>query len=107
MAISSISSAPALSSPGIGSGLDVAGLVAKLMAIEQRPMTDLQTKQTAYQSTISAFGSVKGALSAFQSALKSLMDPTTFRSFAATAGDAGILSGRAGAGAVPGSYSVE
>ena len=29
---------PSLSSPGIGSGLDVSGIVAKLMAVEQRPL---------------------------------------------------------------------
>jgi flagellar hook-associated protein 2 len=107
MTISSSSYTPTLSSPGIGSGLDVKGLVAKLMAVEQQPLTDLQTKQTAYQSTISAFGTVKGALSTFQTALKSLMDPSTFRALSATPGDASILSSNATAGAVPGSYSVE
>ena len=107
MAISSTGSTPALSSPGIGSGLDVTGLVAKLMAVEQQPMQALQTKQTAYQSTISAFGTVKGALSTFQAALKSLMDPSTFRTLSATSGDTSILSSSANAGAVPGSYSVE
>ena len=107
MAISSTSSTPTLSSPGIGSGLDVAGLVAKLMAVEQQPMTDLQTKETAYQSTISALGGVKGALSTFQAALKSLMDPATFRTLSVSTGDTSILSSSAAAGAVAGSYSVE
>lgn len=107
MAISSTGSTPALSSPGIGSGLDVAGLVAKLMAVEQAPMTALEKKETAYKSTISAFGTVKGAVSAFQGALKRLSDPSAFKAYAATLGDASVLTTTAGAGAVPGSYAIE
>jgi len=107
MATSSTGSTPALSSPGVGSGLDVSGLVAKLMAVEQQPLTALAKKQTAYQSTISAFGTVKSSLSQFQGALKSLMDPGTFRTFSAAPGESTIFSSTAAAGAVPGSYSVE
>ena len=69
MTISSTTSTPTLSSPGVGSGLDVAGLVAKLMAVERRPLTVLESRETAYQSTISAFGTIKGALSALQTAI--------------------------------------
>ena len=33
-----------ISSTGIGSGLDVAGLITKMMAVESRPLTALQTQ---------------------------------------------------------------
>src|SRR5664279_2334323 len=102
-----VSSTPALSSPGIGSGLDVAGLVAKLMATEQQPMTDLQTKETGYQSTISALGTVKGALSTFQTALSGLSTLATFGTLSAQPTDSTIFSSTAATGAVPGTYSVE
>jgi flagellar hook-associated protein 2 len=105
--IASTTSTPALSSPGVGSGLDVAGLVSKLMAVEQQPMTDLNNKETAYQSTISAYGSVKSALSAFQSSLSGLTNLATFNTFSATPGDTSVLTAGAAAGATPGSYSIQ
>jgi len=52
----------ALSSPGIGSNLDVNGIVSQLMAIERRPLSLLDRKEASFQAQISAFGSLKGAL---------------------------------------------
>ncbi|MDH5551856.1 MAG: hypothetical protein OEX82_00840, partial [Nitrosomonas sp.] len=46
-----------LSSPGIGSGLDVNGIVSQLMAIESQPLTALATKEAKQQAQLSAFGS--------------------------------------------------
>ena len=35
----------AISSPGIGSNLDVNGIVSQLMAVEQKPLTALARKE--------------------------------------------------------------
>jgi flagellar hook-associated protein 2 len=107
MAISNSTSTPALSSHGVGSGLDVAGLVAKLMAVERQPLTALERREAAYQSTISAFGTIKGALSALQTAIKTLADRATFKTLSATSGDTSVFSASAGDGAVAGAYSIE
>ena len=96
-----------LSSPGIGSGLDVNGIVSKLMAVESQPLNDLNTQEAAYQAKISAYGSVKSALSTFQTALSSLTDPTSFQSLSATVGATGVLAASAAAPAVAGNYSIE
>ncbi len=77
---------------GIGSGLDIAGIVDKLMTIEQAPLTRLQTKESAYQTRLSAYGSVSGALATFQSNVATLADPSAFAGFAATIGDATVAS---------------
>ncbi|RXZ32817.1 flagellar hook protein [Oxalobacteraceae bacterium CAVE-383] len=61
-----------LTSSGSVSGLDVPGLVAKLMANEQSMLTPLTTAAASYNSQLSAYGTVKSALSTFQSALAKL-----------------------------------
>ena len=43
---------PTLSSPGIGSGLDVNAIVQKLMAVEQRPLDLLNSQEKEVQSRI-------------------------------------------------------
>ena len=53
-----VSSTGSITSSGIGSGLDVETIISKLMAIEQRPLTQLQSSATDIQTKISAFGSL-------------------------------------------------
>lgn len=98
---------PTLSSPGIGSGLDVNGIVAKLMSVERRPLDQLTMQETTVQSKISAYGSLKSGLAALQTAVHALSAPTPFRSMAATVGNASVVTATTGAGAVAGRYSLE
>jgi len=97
---------PTISSPGLGSGLDVNTIVSKLMEIEQQPLTALQTKETALQTRISAFGSVKGALSSFQSTLTAMTTRQGFQSMNASVGDASSMVATLGTGATAGSYAL-
>lgn len=103
----------AISSPGIGSGLDVSGIIAKLMQVEQQPLLKLSSKEASYQAKISAFGSLKGAVSSLNSALGSLKlasDETAiekFTTFKASVGDTSIASATASSSSVAGSYSLE
>ena len=96
-----------ITSTGLGSGLDVNGLVNKLMAAESQPLKQLNAKEATYQAKLTAYGTVKSALSSFQSAVSSLESANTFQTVAATSGDSSVYSATAGAGAVPGSYSIE
>jgi flagellar hook-associated protein 2 len=95
-----------ISSPGIGSNLDVNGIVAKLMQAESLPLTALQKKEASYQAKLSAFGTLSGALGAFQSALSSLNNQSTFQSLTATAVDSSIFTAAATPKASAGSYNV-
>ncbi len=97
----------AISSPGIGSGLDVNSLVSQLMALEQKPLTALATKESSYQAQISAYGNMSSALSQFQSSLQTLSNPSKFQTLSANVADSSILSASAGADAVPGTYAIE
>src|SRR5438067_1606523 len=96
-----------ISSPGIGSGLDVNSLVSQLMTQESQPLTLLQKKEATYQSQVSALGQVKSALSSFQSALDGLTDVKNFQAVKATVGDSGVMAASAGSSAAPGSYALE
>jgi hypothetical protein len=102
-----LATTPALSSPGIGSGLDVNAIVDKLMAVERQPLDQLNTKETTVQSQISAYGTLKSALAALQGAVHTLASPTPFRSMTATFADQDVASASVSDGAVAGSYSVE
>jgi flagellar hook-associated protein 2 len=96
-----------ISSPGIGSGLDVNSIVSQLMAVEQQPITALQKQQTTYQSQISAYGQVKSALATFQTAVKALSDPAKFKVYTGAVSDSTVLSVTAGASASPASFQIE
>ena len=100
-------STAALSSPGIGSGLDVTSIVAQLMAVEQAPLTALQTTATSYQADLSAYSTVQGAMSGLQIAAQGLANPANLNTINASVGNSSLLSATAGANALAGSYSVE
>lgn len=96
-----------LSSAGIGSGLDVNSIVSSLMAVEQKPLTALTTKQTEYKAKLSAFGSIQSGIAAFQTTLKKLSDTKNLQTVTTTPADTTVLGASGGAGAVPGDYSIE
>jgi flagellar hook-associated protein 2 len=98
---------PTLSSPGIGSGLDVQGIVDKLMQVESQPLNDLDTQETKVQSQISAYGTLKSALASLQTAVHALATPAPFQSTKATVANTNVASATTSAGAVAGRYSLE
>lgn len=95
-----------LSSAGIGSNLDVAGIVSKLMSVEQQPLKLLAKTESSYQAKLSGFGTLKGAMSAFQTAVKGLADVSKFQAVKAAVGDSTIASASASGTAQPGNYSL-
>ncbi len=103
----STSSSGVLSSPGIGSGLDVNSIVSKLMAVASQPLQQLNQQEASYQAQLSAYGNLSSSLSQFQSAVSALDNLSQFQSLSATPSDATILSASAASSAVPGSYNVQ
>lgn len=97
----------ALSSPGIGSNLDVNGIVSQLMSLEQKPLIALARREASFQAKLSAIGSLKGALSSFQSSVKGLSDISKFQALRVTPADTTIVSASAAATAMPGTYALE
>lgn len=103
--LSGISSSGTLTAPGVGSGLDVKSLVSQLMAVEQRPLTLLATKEAAYQAQLSSLGSLRGGLSSLQTAAQSLVSASA-AAFGTSVSDSTVLTATAGGTAVAGSYSI-
>ncbi|MEI2637020.1 MAG: flagellar filament capping protein FliD [Methylotenera sp.] len=95
-----------ISSPGIGSGLDVNSIVTSLMNVERQPLTAVSKQKTDYQSQISAYGTMKSALSTFQTAVKALSSPAKFNAQAANSGNPAVFTATANGNATLGDYAV-
>lgn len=96
-----------ISAPGIGSGLDVSGIISKLMEIEQQPLTQLKTKEAKQQAQLSAFGSLKSVLSTFQDSVKALAKPALFNGYKATLADTTAATVSTSSSAAAGTHDIE
>ncbi|MBT9591256.1 MAG: flagellar filament capping protein FliD [Thiobacillus sp.] len=96
-----------ISSPGIGSGLDVNSIVGQLMAAERQPLAALNRKEATYQIKLSAYGNLKGSLASFQSAARNLNDSAKFQRVTATSADTTLFSATAEKTAALGNYTLE
>lgn len=92
---------------GLGSNLDVSGLVSKLMEVEKQPLTKLTQDQASVTLKISAFGTFKGSVSSLQASLAGLQQASAFNASKVTVADAGVASASAQSGADPGTHSLE
>ncbi|MBK9027749.1 MAG: hypothetical protein IPN98_07840 [Propionivibrio sp.] len=101
-----------LSSPGVGSGLDINSLISQLMTVEQRPVLVLNQKEASFQAKISALGSLKSALSALQTTAETLIPSigTTaadkYTSTSATVADSTLATASATNTVAAGNYSL-
>lgn len=93
---------------GIGSGLDINSIVTKLVAAEGDPVsTRLNTKEAHAQGMLSAVGTLKSALSEFQSSLATLKSADSFTARSATSADSDYYTASATDSAAVGSYAIE
>ena len=96
-----------LSSPGIGSGLDVNSIVSKLVAVESLPLTVMQTQAASIQTDISTFGQISSDLSALETASSALQDQTTWKALTLSSNTPSAITGSTSSGALAGSLSVQ
>jgi len=90
-----------------GSVINVSSLVSQLVAATEAPQQALIANQTsAVTASISALGSLKGALSTFQSSLTALATPGAFNAETANSSDKTVFTATAASNAVGGTYSV-
>lgn len=88
------------------SSLDVNSIVTQLMTVERQPLAKLNAKEASYQAKLSAYGSVKGAVASFESAIQGLNAPSKFNTLKTTSSDATVVSASATSVAVAGTYSL-
>lgn len=96
-----------ISSLGVGSNLDLSGLLDKLAAAESQPLVALQKQQVSYTAKLSAYGTLQNALSSFQATANKLGDASLFQGVKVTSSATDILSATGSATGAVGSYSVE
>jgi len=96
----------AISSLGVGSNLDLSGLLDKIANAERQPLVALQKQQISYTAKLSAYGSLQNVLGSFQAAATKLSDATLFKGATVASSAADVLSAKADSTAVAGSYAV-
>src|SRR5579864_3052956 len=102
----SIASSSSAAAAG-GSVINVSSLVSQLVAAAQTPQAAVISSQTqAVTTEISAIGTLKGALSSFQSSLTALDTPSAFAVQTANSSDKTIFTASAGSAAISGTYNV-
>jgi len=95
-----------ISSPGIGSGLDVNSIVTQLMALERRPIEQLQQASSRYQTQLSAFGKLQSSMAALRDAARKLTDAANWTPSTVSSTEPLAVSATSTGQSPPGSYSV-
>ncbi|MCE0852616.1 MULTISPECIES: flagellar filament capping protein FliD [Pseudomonas] len=101
---------PIASSTGLGSGLDIGSIVKVLVQSDTAAKQAQITRQTSNNSAmISGIGSLRSALTAFQTAMTKLNDKTapSFNAYAATSANDKVVKVTSGNTAVAGSYDIQ
>jgi len=97
-----------LSANGVGSGLDVNSLVTQLVAADRAgPDARIARQETSLTVQLSGIGTLKGALSAFSTAVNPLKDATAFSARTVSVGNEDVLTATVDKTAATGNYGVE
>jgi flagellar hook-associated protein 2 len=93
---------------GIGSGLDIDGLVNQLVAAEGQPKTvRLDSQEAKLQAKISAVGSLRSSLDSLRAALAALKEDGALAARSVTLSAPEFLNVTASSSAVAGTYDIE
>ncbi len=99
---------PSIVSNGIGSGLDIAGIVQQLVAAEGQPVaTRLGLQEARAQAKLSAFGSLKSVLADLRDKLDVMKDAKQFLARRAVSSNEDAFTVSSDTNAVPANYSIE
>lgn len=97
----------AVSSVGIGSGLDVESIVTQLVALEKQPIKTLEAKATVIESKISTYGEIKSLTDTLNSAVRDLTLDRTWNTVKISSSNTSAASATMTGSAQAGSYNVE
>jgi flagellar hook-associated protein 2 len=97
----------AISSTGLGSGLDVTSIISQLSALEKQPLKALQTKATNLQTQLSTVGIIQSQVSTLSAAATKLGSVLNWKGATTTSSNTAAVSATAATGAAATIYSVE
>jgi flagellar hook-associated protein 2 len=96
-----------ITATGIGSGLDVSGIVSQLVEAERAPQTFLLDRREAeLQAQLSGFGTLKSALLDLRTSLAGFESASSFEQRAATSSDDTLFIATASTSSVFGTYQI-
>lgn len=96
----------AITSLGIGSGLDLNTMLTQLVALESKPLTQLKSDASALQTKVSSYGQISSLFSAVQTAANKLSGSTLWSQSTAVSTDTSVAQVVSATNAAPGSYAV-
>lgn len=97
---------PALTSLGIGSGVDLNTMLTQLVALERKPLEQMQAEASKLQTKVSSFGQIQSLVSRLQDAANKLKSSGVWSQSVAKSANEQVVSAVSGSSAAPGSYSV-
>lgn len=97
----------AISSPGVGSGLDIKSIVSQLVALEQRPLTQLQTVASTTKAKLSAFGQLKSQFANLQDQAAKLAGSALWSGLSLSSSNSAAVSGTLGKDAIATRFNME
>lgn len=96
-----------ISSLGIGSGLDAASIVSKLVQAESGSLNRLKQQSEGVSSTLSNVGKLQSNMAALRDRANALVAPSLWTATTATSSDSASVKVSTGTNAPAGSYSVQ
>lgn len=92
---------------GLASGLDTKAIIAALLAVERRPITQLETRNKGYEKQKSLLADLESKLGKLQTAADALRKSSSFLDYQTAVDDEKYFTAKAGTGATAGAYSIE
>ena len=96
-----------ISSAGVGSGLDIEGIISSLMAAERSPLTKVAQEKTAINTKVSIYGIIKNSFADLKTASEKLTNLSNLYPLKATSADEKMVSASATGSSATGSYNLE
>ena len=97
----------AISSIGIGSGLDVESIVTQLVTLEKQPIKTLEAKAELIQSKISTYGEIKSLTDDLNAAVRDLTLDRTWNTVKISSSNSSAVNATMTGSAAAGSYNIE
>jgi flagellar hook-associated protein 2 len=97
----------AISSLGVGTGIDLQSMLKSIIAAESQPINVANAKITATNAKISLYGTLKSKLDSLQTASDTLRFPSKLSAISATSSDSTVLGATAAFNASPGTYALD
>ncbi len=100
-------SSSGISFGGLASGLDTKAIISALMALERRPVDQLEVNKKSLERQKSLFGDFENLLNKLKTTAEAIRKTASFIDYKADVDDDTYLTASAGSSATPGSYNIE